>query len=1212
MILVCYAIINIGRDTIKTKVDLNLISNNITKLLKDNKIYLPLSKDVANIFTSYEENQQNFDELISQLNKELIQNTLLIHKNYSSSIEDINRALKVAITKNESEIENFQVSSERNIKVLQTEVTTSKKVYKESMEVADLKYTRTVFDADTIYNEEIASIDVELKDLRQRYRVELQKNDNEKAVKLAHVSEQYEKVAVELKDKISLRRTETDTEINVLTNNINEQKINTDETYLTIKTTHTQANVKFNEFVNTRKIEKDKNIEQLTLSYEASLIPYEKKLEKIKALYDSKIDDIQTEYSVKLKALNVIFDVQKNAYNDKTSEIIGKNNTEVTKINANFSAARDQIDNKKLDANDLHRERLLETVDEHERNLLYRQYQKDIKKLNEQLTNEIETNEKLISEQEIKLQMHLYNHDAKHIEQINKWRQSKNIYEFERNQKFLKAKHEYQNDELAIKLELLLIKDELEAHKKIEEIKLNKDLQPIETQLVIASLVQEREINLLNTENETYQNTYKLQQSVITNRFFKDELIIRQEIELAKEKYRYNKAVINIKHQLEFEKMRQGRDHEIFVLDLNKKLQKSLLDQKYNIAKILLDSKAYQANLNINNLDARLNYETKLFRQQSLLEFEKRNTIISEIKLKNQRLSISEKTKRTLLLAKADANLHQAVSELLFKEIYSNYELESNAITFVNNIFKLPAHPETFRQVLKNVVEVLEYIKEYLTLTNNDFINIDSELYQKRIDNITEYKYRIKHEELINLYSNNIEQVKNKRTELLKDNEYITSQIRVLDNKKILNDSLIGNYKIDITKANKEKDFYAVTHAKSQIRILLNENKLLKAKLKASERDIIRLSAKVIPLSKEIKALERKQKNAKVILDREKFKEELKYQKLLKNHIQQYYNFNKYINKRFNALNEIFFDLINKAYISADYFENSITRLLKNQKRYQININSKQQMFINNWLKLYNITKNDQNKIMTKFDNITEFSINKIRKMHIKFSDSERKEKVYLSQIYLNETKRNNDYIKKSEDNALSKIKAMQNQYKNNYATAELTIVNNNAKAKRGSSIISENLKGVLEQLKNENINNLLRIRKDIKKENITIETKLTSQIKNISEIERRNTIRTSAIISRYERRKERRFKQMQSFIKKYTNDIENIMKAQKANATRFKHNIKQNIRELNNYNLNLEIATKRYRFSSVRDQNKITRKEKRTLKNSYKFKRKQIKATNK
>lgn len=1212
MLLVCYAIINIGRDTIKNKTDLNLIINNIRMQLKDNIEYLPFSNKLANILTSYEKSKQNYDLLIENKKADLIKNTIYIHKNYSSSIEDINRSLKVSINKNEQEIENFKEKTEREVILLEDEILTSKKIYKESIDLAKSKYSRAIFDAEAITKDENESIDLELKELREYYRVESQKIKNRQNIKLNQLDEQFKVVKEDIENKISERRSHTDREIEVLTNDIKELKENTDETYLTIKTTHTQANIRFNEFVNKRKEIKEDNIYDIKISYEKALVPLDEQLEKIKKAYDDELDEIQFNYTEKLKALNVIFDVQKSSYNDKTQDIIGKNNREITKINSDFSDKRDQLENKKKLANDVHREKLLKTTNQDERRRLYRKYQKDVRSLNNQLSNAIELNEKLISEQEIKLQMHLYNHDAKHIEQINKWRQNRNIYDFEKNELFAKAKHKYEHERQNIELNRKLLKDNVVNDKAIQNVMILKDLQPIEIQLAIASLIQEREINLLNTENETYQNSFKLKQSLITNQFFKDELTLRQQLELEKEIYRYQTAIVNIKHQLEFEQTRKKREHLIYILKLNRKLQDSLLRQKRNIEQIKMDSQIYISNLNINNLDARLNYETKVLRQKSLLEFEKRQTIINEIRLKNQRLKISKKNQRTLLLAKADAELHQDINTLMFNRIYEAYEIEPKIKTFLKEFFKLPAHPEVFRQLFNSVIQISQAIKNELKGLLAFFIDVDTKLFINIIDNITEYKYRIKHEEIINLYTNNIEQVTLKRNELLKENTFITSQLAMLKNNRILNDTLIEGLRLERNKAKKAKDKHAEEHSKSKIRILRNENRILRSNLRENDREVIRLSSKVIPLDNEIKAIKKRQEQAEKDLIRKKDKEETKYRNLLNLHIKTYHNFIDYIEKRFLNVNDIYSNIINKAYISTEHFEAKLSKINKEQFKYQSKLNEFQQTLLSNWLDLYLITKTDQDKILINFDKITNFSINKLRKRNTNFINSEKIERDYLKNIFNNEIRRNNEYIKKANESTAIKVKNLQNLYREQYANTEIEIVNHDTTTKKDINIISENLNGVLEQLKKEHLKNVVKIKSEIKKEDRKISRKIKSISTSIDEVNHRNKVRTTAIIDRYERRKDRRYKQMQSTIRKYREEINVLLKNKNDNKSKLNDSIKQNAIKLDKFINNSQSKIKRYRVSSRKEQNKITRKEKRTLKSSYKFKRRQIKAKRK
>lgn len=1161
------------------------------------------------VLSRYERNHEKIVEKFDHYNNIMLLENRELFEQSNKEIEKLERGSKISINKNKQEIKKFQDEAEESIRNLKNEVATSKKVYLESIELANTKSIREITDAETIYNDEIKAIDTELKALRDEYRIIIRKTEAERTKVLDGINNEFSTIKNDVEENISKIRSKSDNENNILKIDYEEHKKDTDETYLTIKRSHTQTSVKFNEFINNHKKTNQLKIKNHQNEYEKNLKPFELEKQHLKQEYEENLATIQNQYSNQVQTLNIMFDLQKAEYNKKTGEIITKNSDDKTTENAKFSSLMDSLEESKKIQKDKQIKALLKKdISEREKDSINREYQVHIKQLNNNITKAIKENKKIISNLEIKLQEQLFDHDSNHIIQMNDWRYNKNVYDNSYNKALLKAKNSYELKLKQIKLNENLLKLHLNDNTSIENIKLKKDLLPIEAQLFLSSLVQEREINLLNTEDETTQNIFNLKQSILSNKFFLDELALRHELALATEEKRFKDALTRIKFQLQLEQLKLKRDHELYTLNLNKELQLSLLNQKTNIETIKKDTAVYEANLNINNLEARIVYDTKHYRKNALIELEKRQTIIHEIKIKTQRQELNNKINRIIEIAKNEANLHERINHNLFDEILNIYSIINEITNITKKLFTLPAHPETFRQFLSVITILFKHYKDEIDYLVKEYIEIDNDLFNRRIANMTEHKYRLKHEEIINLYQNNIDQIEAKIKELLKQHDDLNSQLVLIQKKEALNLSIIDNY-LNINKNNKgRKQRSLIRYNKIQIKVLNDEIDLLRHNYRENRKELLRLSNKIIPLNKQIDKLVNRQKKAENKLAKQRNKEEFRYIKLQKNHLNQYINFIELIDKKKTNLITNFNILINKPYLSNEFFISKYNRIEKQLLDFNNMIIYNQQLLLNNWLSLFTITENDQIKIYNNFEKSTNFAIDRLRKTHYKFLKTEEKEKVHFSKNYLSETKRNSDLIIKANETKQQSIKTYQTTYRDSYKYTEDKIFTRNEKNIKQSAIITENLKGVNEDLTKEHQTNLVKLEKSFKNEHNNLKVKLENQNKALKDIDRRNILRTEAIIDRYEKQKEREMRILNTNANKHSEEIKNLEQNKINEVNKMDNKIKFLIKDNKNVEKLIDNEISKFKITTRKEQNKIIKKEHTTLKNSYKFKRKQIK----
>lgn len=1204
--MLCY---NIYRsDIIKSKASLTEILQNLSEILSKDPNNLQVYKDLASIFSMYKRDEEQINENLSRFNTELIQDNRKRLETHSETITNLNRSERISIDKNNAEIKKIQEQAEENIQFLRNEISTTKKVYLENIDLAKTKHERELREADTAYEEEISSIDRELKDLREEYRVIIQKIDRDKNLKLDLINNEYNEVKDSVENHIATLRKEADAEVEIIVEDNQTHRKDTDINYLTIKKTHTQTSIKFNEFINKRKKETNNNIDALKKDLEKALLPFEEDIANAKKVYEDELDKIQKQYAATIQTLNIQFDIQKDEYNKTTGLIIKNNADEISSLNSEFSALTKSIENTKREISNEQKKLLLQkdiddkTVDE-----INLDYKRKINQANLNLTNAIKANKKAVLELEAKLQEDLFIHDSKHIEQINDWRFNKNVYDFAyaKNNEIAKNKYNLKLEEISNKK--TLIKFILNKNIEIQNIMMEKDLLPIEAQLTLSSLVQEREINLLNTEDQASNSMFKLSKEIIYNNFFLNELALRYEISIATEKKRFKTALIGINTQLQLEQESLKRDQNLYILNLNKKLQVALKDQIKKIETIKKDTAVSEANYNINSLDARTTYETKKIRKEVIIELEKRQTIIHEIKIKMQRQILSSQTKRNIYLAENDANFHEKVNNDLFDKLYLLHEITKRSIDSINTLFEIPAHPETFRQFLTNFIALMNYIDVEFEFLITKYNKISSDLFDQQINNITEHKYRVKHEEIINIYSNNISQIEAKREELFKQYEDLKEQLELIEKKRVLNTSLIQNY-IQTNKYEKSRNKrQIIKYNKIQIKVLKDGLKLLEKNQNENDREMIRLSNKVIPLTNQIKNIEKRQKKAEKHLNKIKLKEEFKYLKLQEKHKDIFASFLNNTKKTHNILLNTLNILIQKPYISNSFFTYQMEKIKKNLNVLINHSLLSEQKLLSNWLDLYSIIEKDQTDMFTNFEKSSEYAILRLRKTQEKFLLGEEKEKIDYSKDYLENTHLINTLITSNNTLMKDNIKNYQATYRKIYEATEADISNNKNKVASQIKVITENLKGVDEDINKRHQLNLIKLRKKFKKEQEDFKKIIASKEAELMLADKRNLVKTHDIISKYEIEKERHMKQMTLEVNKLKADIKAINNTIDNESNKVSEQIKIRAKENTLKTKSIKDKINNYKKSSRKEHNVMIKKEKKTLYNSYKFKKNEL-----
>lgn len=1157
--------------------------------------------NLVDIFSSFSFDKQTTKVYIEQNQKELLLKNVEINREYTKNIDFLNKSFVIALEKNKQQINLYQQESEKSISLLRKDFLSKKRRSNLILDEENKSYQRIITENKKAYEEEIQHIQLEISEISRKSFLETQKLEAEKNTKLNELEKDYQNKVVDLNADLNILKDDYLEKTEGLKDELKTELKSKDESYLTIKKNHTQSSVKFNNFINEVKEKNVLTIQNLKISYENKVKALEEKIMLINQEHELEIDKIQNMYYEKTKALNVVFDVQKDVYNEKTAEIIKKNNEEITLINQNLRFKRESL-NKQI--SDLEKDKwkeMSQTKDTTLRDEITKKYNRLIKPLNDQILEVIKHNTTNLDKQEIVFQTEFFNHDFNHIKQINEWRFTKNTYDNQKRIELQKLKALFDHRLFIYKEKINLENKILENLQVIEKIKLDKTLLPIESQLLIASYLQTREINLLNTEFETIRYNNELNQKLVEKEYQIERLKITSELSILKSNYNYNKRVLDVSYQLEIEKLILNRQNNISNLELNIELQASLLEQKNERYYKIYDGTVKRESYSIEKLNKEFLYTSRNLSKKAKIEQEKRNSIIQEIKSKNHRIISDKKINRAIEVAKNEVELRNIVNIYFFDHITNITQTEKILYDTIFKLFKNDEHPEIIRKTISLFIEYLDLLENRLKYIISEFILNDTKEFNQRIFTLTDYKYRLKHEEILNLYNEHISVVNENINELLSKQVVINNENDELSSKISQNEFLISSY-----KNNKDSTLNNITETITQ---LISDNKLFEISLKNNLKLERTIKKQLLPLNKSIEIYNAKLKQEEIKLETERKTEESVYTKYFQKHLETFNKFNTYLDLYYESSKKRYRQLFDSPYLNDTSLQELNDKFSLNYEKHSDKLLKIKEKLITFWLDIYLNTKNEQSIIAENFARSTNLAIKQSKSTYEKFILVDEKENTINKRKFEKETQLLNSKIEELSNVTLSNVKITHDLYNKIYALTEKKTNNNNELTNRKINLINENLEDALNNLLNKNNAEVSKNTKDYDKTNIGLLTDIILLKKEIQNNNNKNNIKINSIISKFENLKK--------------NNLNNLKNRHRKNMGEIRWYENKNLNLENEYEQNIikddnrtKIIIKDFDYSFKRlkqkgriDQHHLTKKERKVLKKSYLFKKKQISA---
>lgn len=971
-----------------------------TQLNVDKK-YLPVYKKLAAVLRSVNPTIQKVSESHLQTKEHYVQNALLINKTYAEAIENFQKSLKIIVDKNQSEVEKSQ-----RLKVKKTHLLNAN--LKEELESIELKLNQLqqeakleLDQADNSSKRELSAIHKVMNDVRRRYAEVCLEIETEKELSTKQQAELYDKTTLALDEKVQLLDVEKSERLVTIREEAQKQNIINDESYLTIKNTYTQLSIALNKKINEIKKKHTTVMATLEKEHQEKIKPILKSIDDLKESYQEAQRKALQTYTEKMTSLNVIFDVQKNAYEAKKERIIHEGNENITLFNSKLSAYRETIQKEKLITSRKLRDEMKSLETEKDVNKMNAQLTQKLNALDNDLNRQILRTNKDIMIKKRETQRRLYDHDVQHLREINEWRSKKSLYEYEKKQESAKIDLNYNHNISASELLLNLEEVHFQYQRDVMNINQNRDLLPLEYQLMVAASIQERELNMLGNDAHFSIASYKYQETLVEDEYKLNQALIQRERDKAKALYDANTQVLNTATQLELEKERNRKDYALIEqelrIELNQSIlsrQKEMIETKLRSETISLESERESSYLNNRfTLD-----EIKVEAQQ---EERKRIFFVNEARYKNQHRLSNEKSNRMLAIYQNELEYNQKHTEAFMeinRTLYFNHVAYRDAVV---ELYHLPSHPEVFKGIIQILKRLVEEMSKTAIFILEHFQSIDQEFYIKKIEDLTGYKYMLKHEDQMNYYAQETQKIEEKKAIIEKEirsleEQFFQNQTELERNNAFINQLDKITHEI---KSNELKSEHKQQDLKENFKLVSNhehEVKRIKQNLARIEKSIDAKHRLIVPLDEEIERLTNKQKESEKDLESKKHQEASVFYRYLNQNQDIYQSFAADIKSFLERMHFFFDTLTQEVYVTDLFLTDTLKRLNRHFAHYEKLMNQKQQLFLNLMLKFYLMNACEQNVMMRGFKKSTQaliISLNRNYQSQMKSAMTENKKR---------------------------------------------------------------------------------------------------------------------------------------------------------------------------------------------------------------------------
>ena len=1191
---------------------LKTYETDLKQQLSVDKKYLPISKKLVVLLRDINPFLAEISDKHKKLNAEYLQKSININKTYAESIDNFQRSLKILIEKNHAEVEKSQKTKISQTHELNINFKSLLEQIEEKINQATQTSTDDLFKADVNSKRELAQIQKLMIEARKLYQETSTEIEDEKTDATNKLKEVYDQRMADLEEEIKRFEDDHALKISLIRTDTQKSTTENDDIYLDIKNNYSQLSIQFNKKINEIKKKHQQALTFIDKDNETRIKPILEAIENLKLSYQEAQKKALQNFSDRLTSLNVIFDVQKLAYESKKERIVHESNDAITLLNSKLSAFRETIQKEKLSISREMRDSMKSMEDEHEREKTNHQLTRALNNQDSELNKQIIRTNKDILNKQREMQQRIFNLDQQHLREINEWRLKKVLYEYEKKQEFAKIELNFHHNLSTSELQLKHQEAYYTYQKDLLLLNHNKDLLPLEFQLSIGASVQERELNLLGNDAHQAIAYFKHQEQMLEHELKKNQAYVQLERDKAKALFYADTQVLNISNQLELEMAKVKRDYALSEQELRIELNQALLKKSQTWIKNNLNQEVYVIESEREIIYIENKYALDLIKKEALAEQRKREFVVNEAKYKNQQRLSAEKASKLLKTYENELEFNQFQTEA-FMDIMRMFHARN--VSFrdaIIELYHLPSHPEVFKSVLTTLINLSKELLSSSIQMLEHFQSLDQEFYIKKIEDLTGYKYMLKHEDMMNLYEQEIAKINEKKEDIQKDikaleEQFFSNQSELERNNLSINQLTKSGFEMKNNESKAETKHHDIKENLKQLSNHEHEIKRIKQNLARIEKSIDLKHASVSPLDLEIEKIVQKQKISESTLEKDKHQEASLFYKYLNQSQGVYQRYAMDLKIHFEEIIKFYDHLNHEVYVSDSFLDLELKSLSKNFLVFEKNTNTYQQTFLNLMLSFYHSNQQEQEILIKGFKKSTFSLIKSLNKNH----------ETLLNNAHKDHKKREHDknrQITVQKEKVKKKLELEKISYEKSVISdmsiikvLETQIGENTDKQVQELKLLNENLQSSAQQYANEHEAKILALEEAYKKALAQIDTTMLNFTKNYLSLEEAIDNKNQVILTKYATSRE---KSLMLFNQKTEHYESQMIKAIDTNTERNKtHEITlKSMNQKRESDLkNIQFHLKRFTSTTRSSQNRELNKEIRVLKKSYNFRVKML-----
>lgn len=965
---------------------LKVFAQELKTQLAVEKKYAPISKTLVSLLHSIEPFVSNAGKEINKIDAEFKKKKALIESQYKDYIENANRGLKISLEKNESEIEKARKTLAHDQKALTIKLNDHLALMDEKKQSNKKSIQTAIREVELNYKRELGTIEKDIVKIKKDHQNVTTAIEKEKETNISFLNERFNQrlqaIAIDqdiYKEGILEKR-------QVLDESRKVSSLESDSNYLNIKNSYTSLSIQLNKKISELKKSHAQAIARVERHYQKQVQPLYQKIEELNQTYGETQVRLSLKYSEEIQEINQTFEQQKQAFHEKKAKITRESGEAVTLLNSKLSAYRETITRDKMLTSREMRSEMQTEKDVRARDKLSIALSRKLKLLDNDLNKQILRTQKDILEKHRLLQQALFQHEQNHLREIHDWRIKHALLEYEKKQELAKVDLNYQHNKTAYDYELKLAESEDEFQKQLLLLQRNIDLLPLEAQLLIASAIQDRELNLL--ANDAHQDIDDFKQKHNEYDYLLNLKSSQTEYDTKKAKFDFDAdfQFLNTTIQLEIEKEKTKRDYLLLEAQLRQEMSKSLYEQAVEHIEYQHNAKNFELDVEHALLDIQFQSDMELSKDQYTDTYEKRQYLVKEAQYRTQHLLNQEKTMRLLRLYQLELNTNQEKSEVL-DGILRLFSVNGSILRqSIVTLYELPSHPEVFKSILHILIQLYAEFESSLSLVVDYFRKIDQSFYMQKIDDITDYKYLFKYEDLMHVYDSKITKINLEKDDILHQIHDLESQVLALNTKLERHINQIKTLskanqelrvKLDLDNSSKQT---AMKENQKNISNHEHQIKEINQNLGRLDREIRKRHRLIIPFDREIKGFESKQQKEKIHLESKKHKEAFFFYRYLNKNQAVYQQLSTKIKENMTHHINFFQTLADKVYVTDAFLLQTIKFSQKRFSHYEQQVFDFHQTFLNLMLAFYLDNENEQLSIIKGFKRSTNVLITSLEK----------------------------------------------------------------------------------------------------------------------------------------------------------------------------------------------------------------------------------------